>query len=71
LIFYKKKEDISGNLCPPGHYSHSPMKKNNTSILVQYLNNTNKKAACLRTATAARRICSFFIGVPLLLDTKK
>ena len=29
FIIAKKKEDISGNLCLPNHYSHSPKKKNN------------------------------------------
>ncbi|MFV1977466.1 MAG: hypothetical protein ACC651_17125, partial [Candidatus Scalindua sp.] len=37
FIITKKKEDISGNLCPPVYYSHSPMKKNNYNILVQKL----------------------------------
>ena len=29
-VFYiKRKEDMSGNLCLPNYYSHSPMKKDN------------------------------------------
>ena len=59
FIIAKKKEDISGNLCPPVHYSHSPMKKNNNNSLVK-IDNISTKKPVLSTPTKRTQTLVFF-----------
>jgi hypothetical protein len=61
IVFYRneKVEDISGNLCPPVHYSHSPMKKNNNNSLVKN-NNISTKKPVLSTPTKRTQTLVFF-----------